>query len=140
MAAAHLYRHFSADGVPLYVGVALSAVAWLKGHQRRSRWFNTITSVTVEAFPSREAALAAEMKAIQTENPLHNVIGRSDARKNPLRNTGRRSNDLTYGIRVPRDLVRWLDLKSAEENRTRANPIVHLLREAESAAAKTTKR
>jgi hypothetical protein len=60
----------------LYVGVSLNAVARLSAHNRDSHWFNRIARVEVERHPTREAALAAELEAIRTEKPLHNIAGR----------------------------------------------------------------
>ena len=70
-----LYRHFNADGVLLYVGVSLSAIERLIGH-RGSKWSHEIANVTVEPFRSRNAALAAETKAIRIEKPLYNKKSR----------------------------------------------------------------
>lgn len=69
-----LYRHWDADGRLLYVGISLSALQRLAQHKERSRWFERIASVTIEQFPTREAALAAEREAIATERPECNII------------------------------------------------------------------
>lgn len=70
----HLYRHFDKDGDLLYVGISLSAVARLKQHMDHSRWANEISRIEIEQFPTREAALFAELKAIQSEKPRHNIV------------------------------------------------------------------
>jgi hypothetical protein len=70
-----LYRHFGADGSLLYVGISLSAVVRLAGHNRSSKWANEITRVEVENLPSREEAEAAETVAIQKEKPKYNIRG-----------------------------------------------------------------
>ena len=67
-----LYRHFSADGELLYVGVSLNTVARLVAHQHRSEWFDKIASITIEKFESRDAAEAAETAAIKAEAPKFN--------------------------------------------------------------------
>ena len=67
-----LYRHFSADGELLYVGVSLNTVARLVAHQHRSEWFDKIASITIEKFESRDAAEAAEITAINAEAPKFN--------------------------------------------------------------------
>jgi predicted GIY-YIG superfamily endonuclease len=69
-----LYRHFAKDGALLYVGISLSWPKRTKSHARGSRWFTQITSVTMEHFPTREAALDAERAAIIAEKPKHNVV------------------------------------------------------------------
>lgn len=69
----HLYRHFDKGGTLLYVGISLSAIQRLAQHKDASHWFNEISSVTIEQYETREAALAAERSAIVNENPLHNL-------------------------------------------------------------------
>ncbi|MES2030860.1 MAG: hypothetical protein V4477_16895 [Pseudomonadota bacterium] len=69
-----LYRHFSATGELLYVGIAWSALERLMtGHRTSSRWFDQIARIEIERFPSREAALSAEKAAIRDELPAFNV-------------------------------------------------------------------
>jgi len=69
----HLYRHFDESGTLLYVGVSISTASRLSQHRDTSHWFEEIANVTIERFETREAALAAERKAITEENPLHNL-------------------------------------------------------------------
>ncbi len=45
-------------------------------HRTQSHWYYEITNVTVETFPTDAEAKAAEKKAIATENPLHNIVGK----------------------------------------------------------------
>lgn len=68
-----LYRHFDAAGRLLYVGISLNAVARLSQHRQCSAWFREIARVEIEWHPSREAACEAEVQAIRSEQPLHNV-------------------------------------------------------------------
>jgi hypothetical protein len=69
----HLYRHFDADGKLLYVGISLSALSRLAQHKDHSAWYKSIVNVTIQEFPSREEALAAERRAILEEQPAHNI-------------------------------------------------------------------
>lgn len=69
-----LYRHFDSNGELLYVGISLSSVARLAQHRRSSVWFDRIKRVEIEAFPTREAAIMAESRAIETEKPKFNVM------------------------------------------------------------------
>lgn len=73
-----LYRHFDDQGTLLYVGISFSAIIRLYQH-KSSHWFNSIANVTIENFPTREAAIDAEIMAIQTEEPRFNISGRVDA-------------------------------------------------------------
>jgi len=66
-----LYRHFSASGELLYVGVSNCTVKRFRGH-RRSSWGHEIVQIEIERFQSRSAALAAETAAILAEHPRYN--------------------------------------------------------------------
>jgi hypothetical protein len=67
-----LYRHFNSSGVLLYVGVSEKALARLQEHSRKSEWYQDITTITLQHFPTRREAETAELEAIKTENPLYN--------------------------------------------------------------------
>jgi predicted DNA-binding transcriptional regulator AlpA len=69
-----LYRHFDKDGVLLYVGISLSAIARLAEHRNTSHWFWSIAKTEVAAYATRASALKAERITILREKPLHNVI------------------------------------------------------------------
>lgn len=71
-----LYRHFSADGSLLYVGISLNAISRLAAHYEGSHWSNQISKVEIEKFTTRSAARSAEWQAILKERPLHNIQGR----------------------------------------------------------------
>jgi predicted GIY-YIG superfamily endonuclease len=70
---AKLYRHYDVDGNLLYVGVSLNAVARFVQHRATKNWVDEVTMITIEAYPTREAAFKAERLAIQTERPKHNA-------------------------------------------------------------------
>jgi len=67
-----LYRHYSADGNLLYVGISKSAVARLAQHAQTSSWVKDIVTITVEKFSTRKEALNAERFAIASEKPIYN--------------------------------------------------------------------
>ena len=69
-----LYRHYDRDGVLLYVGVSVSALARLESHFGKSHWANQIVRVEIEWFDTPALAIVAEGLAITTERPLHNKI------------------------------------------------------------------
>jgi hypothetical protein len=69
-----LYRHFSASGELLYVGISKSAIGRLRTHAK-AEWASKISRIEIEQFPDRATALAAERCAIRTEKPLHNING-----------------------------------------------------------------
>lgn len=68
-----LYRHYSTDGVLLYVGISLSAIDRLKQHRDLSDWFLEISNIQIESFENRNDALIAERNAVQKENPKYNI-------------------------------------------------------------------
>lgn len=67
-----LYRHWDKDGNLLYVGISKSTMARLCQHAENAHWYERIVNVTIERFPTRAEAEAAERAAIKAENPLHN--------------------------------------------------------------------
>ncbi len=69
---AFLYRHIDAGGSLLYVGVTSDTERRLYQHKLYSPWAEDIADIKVECFPTREDALAAERKAIETERPRFN--------------------------------------------------------------------
>lgn len=68
----YLYRHWSATGELLYVGISINAVARLSQH-RNKVWFPQIAKITVKRFDNYAAAERAELRAICRENPTHNA-------------------------------------------------------------------
>jgi excinuclease UvrABC nuclease subunit len=68
----YVYRHFDSAGVLLYVGCTNTPEKRKAGHRRQSPWFHKVASIETQTFSSRAEALAAETKAISTENPLFN--------------------------------------------------------------------
>ena len=79
-----LYRHFAVDSRLLYVGISLSPIYRLAQHCDGSQWFEQIAAVKVEWFDTREAALDAEKKAIQSEQPEYNIVHKIKTREAAL--------------------------------------------------------
>lgn len=67
-----LYRHYSADGSLLYVGISLNALRRAIEH-RKSRWWDSVAKIDIQRFPSKTKALAAERKANEMERPAFNL-------------------------------------------------------------------
>jgi predicted GIY-YIG superfamily endonuclease len=63
----------------LYVGISVDPVRRLFEHSVSSHWYDQIDTVKIERHPTRAAAEAAELEAIRTEKPLHNLAGREAA-------------------------------------------------------------
>lgn len=68
-----LYRHFDASGELLYVGISLNTVARTQQHAYGALWFEQIKRIEIEWHANRPAAEAAEVQAIRSELPLHNI-------------------------------------------------------------------
>ena len=76
-----LYRIWGNDDELLYVGISKSALGRLGQHLTEKSWAADIVNVTIETFSTREQAAVAEVAAIKTEKPLHNVT-HNDGRAN----------------------------------------------------------
>lgn len=76
-----LYRLFSKDGALLYVGVTIDIDQRWASHERSKPWWPQVEERRVEWYANRPLALAAELNAIQTERPLHNISGTPTAHK-----------------------------------------------------------
>lgn len=77
---ATVYRCYDAQGVLLYVGCSENVEARLRSHWSKAHWAYRAVDITTQEYPSLEAARAAEKHAIRTEDPLCNVMSRSQDR------------------------------------------------------------
>ncbi|CAL9647890.1 GIY-YIG nuclease family protein [Streptomyces sp. enrichment culture] len=68
-----VYRLFDADGALLYVGMSYAPERRIRDHRRQRAWWPQVASISIEWFATRYRASLAEAKAINTENPVHNV-------------------------------------------------------------------
>lgn len=68
-----LYRYYDSEGQLLYVGITGNNTKRQSQHRRNSFWFGEVATASFEYFDDREEALKAETKAIQTEQPKHNI-------------------------------------------------------------------
>lgn len=69
-----LYRFFDRSDVLLYVGITVDPGARFKKHRGDKPWWNQVDHIGIEHFATRKEAEAAEKKAIQEEQPLHNKV------------------------------------------------------------------
>lgn len=69
-----LYRLFSPAEL-LYVGITDNLKVRFRQHRAKKAWWPEVTRKTVEWYPTRAEARAAELTAIRTEDPRHNVEG-----------------------------------------------------------------
>ncbi|MEU1663602.1 GIY-YIG nuclease family protein [Streptomyces sparsogenes] len=68
-----LYRLRNQDGELLYVGITDNPERRWKDHAKDKTWWPEVASRSIEWFPNRGHALAAEGKAIRSERPRHNI-------------------------------------------------------------------
>ena len=69
-----VYRMFDATGRLLYIGVTGNPSRRFKGHAEK-RWYPLTSTITLQWFPTREAAERAEQRAIRSEHPKLNLQG-----------------------------------------------------------------
>ena len=77
MATHYVYRLWDDAGDLLYVGISKTLVNRLTQHDESQPWAAEVASVTAKRYPSRDKARAAEIEAIQTENPRYNIRDRA---------------------------------------------------------------
>jgi predicted GIY-YIG superfamily endonuclease len=73
-AVTHVYRAYAKDGRLLYVGCTDTFERRVMQHASQgSLWIHMAESFSIEYYPTRKAALAAEAEAIRSEWPLYNI-------------------------------------------------------------------
>jgi prevent-host-death family protein len=77
------YRFYDSIGQPLYCGIAVNLKRRWAVHRAVSPWWHTIdqTRTQVDWYPDRDAAEAAEVRAIAAEGFIHNVQHTSRANR-----------------------------------------------------------
>jgi hypothetical protein len=105
-----LYRCFNAAGDLLYVGITDNRVMRWRAHSRSKAWWPEVDRISVTDYKQRSEAEAAELQAIHTENPRHNVVG---VKRQPIR-----TRPFIYPAREPAtaidpgnrdEMQRWCD-------------------------------
>lgn len=67
-----LYRHWDDNDVLLYIGISMNPLLRNKVHLENMAWRGKIAKITIEYFPTRQEAMAAEAAAVVAESPVHN--------------------------------------------------------------------
>lgn len=72
---AALYRFFSATGELLYIGamLAINISGRMRHHKCTKPWITETKNISLEWYPNKEDAFAAESAAIAIENPKYNT-------------------------------------------------------------------
>jgi len=79
-----LYRMFDGTGQLLYVGISSRAATRFKEHSADKPWWNQVALITTEHFGTRLQAQTAELAAIASEHPIHNIVGQSQEPLAPI--------------------------------------------------------
>lgn len=111
-----LYRAFAADGTLLYVGISNSVSRRVSQHEREKAWWGEVKSITLEHYPSRAGAVAAERGAILTEAPEHNIALTRPRRRRPTACVA--EGEVILAIRVPAGLHAALKAEAAAHYRS----------------------
>lgn len=67
-----LYRFYDNVGTLLYVGITKDWHARIRSHEKSADFYSAVAKITFERFPDRESLEAAEVLAIEEEDPLYN--------------------------------------------------------------------
>jgi predicted GIY-YIG superfamily endonuclease len=68
-----VYRMFNSAGVLLYVGASSDPGRRFNEHSNKKDWWSSVSTVALEHYATRQAALDAEQRAIVAERPLHSM-------------------------------------------------------------------
>jgi predicted GIY-YIG superfamily endonuclease len=99
-----VYRLFDADDQLFYVGCSQDVGTRLSSHRSERDWFPEVVRTVVVAFSTREEALAAELVAIRTEDPMYNVTGKMT--ENP--------RDAAVLVRMPAEMRKALKQRALD--------------------------
>ncbi|MFF1499726.1 GIY-YIG nuclease family protein [Streptomyces sp. NPDC058316] len=69
-----LYRLRDDAGQLLYIGISEDPLRRWPEHAKGKSWWPKVVDLSLEWFASRDLALTAEVAAIRSERPLHNVV------------------------------------------------------------------
>lgn len=68
-----LYRLYDNTGRLLYIGITSRGPRRWREHMRDKPWWKDVETIHLEHHPNRTAVEQAELQAIKTERPLHNI-------------------------------------------------------------------
>jgi hypothetical protein len=102
MSRFHLYRHYDANGDLLYVGQSNNAFERYREHRYVDGWTLSAVVMKIESFDSLDEVIAAERKAIRTENPRHNQCHVARTRE-------KRPDDRLLQMRVDDEFIAIVD-------------------------------
>lgn len=117
-----VYRLFDNGGRLLYVGISDDAVRRLREHTKKP-WWGSVASVTWQVLDSRDEALKAELTAIRSERPVHNIVGRIAEIGQSLPPVQQRETQAATTVEVGRrDLARMMLMLRGSLERSEHDP------------------
>lgn len=120
-----VYRIWS-DTQLLYLGCSGSLQSRLENHSREREWWSEVENITVEEFPDRRTALAAERAAIRAEQPKHNLQGKGTRLKPAI--AAHRGEQVVLSFKLTKETGDRLRAVAAAEFRPVAAEIRRLIR------------
>lgn len=99
-----LYRLFDQDGALLYIGIAVDPEVRLRVHSREKTWWPQVAQRSIEWFASRPEAEAAEIQAITSESPTHNVSHSTTRQRGDAKAEYRSPYPKPRQVRIPTDM------------------------------------
>lgn len=69
-----LYRIFDASGALLYVGATTNPALRFNGHYHTQPWWDEAVEIKLQRLATVDELAAAELEAIETEQPRYNVL------------------------------------------------------------------
>lgn len=70
-----LYRVYDAAGALLYIGITNDPAERFGAHAGLKPWWHEAVRIDLEHFDTREVCARAELAAIRSEHPRHNIVG-----------------------------------------------------------------
>jgi hypothetical protein len=122
-----LYRLYDIEDRLLYVGIAVDPEVRLRVHSREKTWWPHVAQRSIEWFTSRPAAEAAEVAAIATEKPAHNVSHSTTRRRGDAKHEYRSPYPKPRQVRIATQ--RWTEFGRAAKlaESSRGKVIVQLI-------------
>lgn len=122
-----VYRLYDIEDRLLYVGIAVDPEVRLRVHSREKTWWPHVAQRSIEWFTSRPAAEAAEVAAIATERPAHNVSHSTTRRRGDAKQEYRSPYPKPRQVRIATH--RWTEFRRAAKlaDSSRGKVVVQLI-------------
>lgn len=99
----HLYRCYDHAGKLLYVGMSGNSLDRWMSHKRKSPWSDDVALMTVDHYPTKEAAIDAEAEVILTEKPPLNLTVALNRKRADIERRSASPAEIKRLLKVKRD-------------------------------------